>query len=264
MAILNSCCCCRSVRRGSYACAIYSLVYYLILAVTLWQYPQTQNNEKEEEEHESVLMDREQYHHHFSVIDYLKKVMLTLSVAGPLTCVLLFIGLCYDIKNLLLPWLVDAVLIILLDLVFVAYIVYQERRNMNPVVALMFTIDFFFLALNIYTVLCVVSQYQEYLDGRGRASDDGSRSPPTIRYCRQSTMNSGLESTRRTVTFLEHGVLINGLSTSSHVRRTPSIVHKEELTIDNNTTHNGNSALTTPDPEEPKVTKSHKKHVQFP
>ncbi|XP_068244871.1 uncharacterized protein [Palaemon carinicauda] len=241
-------------------CKLPGLVYFMILALSLWVFLQS-HDEREKEEHTSVLMNQEQYHHHFSFIEYLGRVMLTLSLAGPLTCILLIIGLCYDIKNFLLPWLVETVLIILLDLVFVAYIVYQERMNMSPVVSLTFTIDFFLLVLNVYAVLCVVSQYQEYLDGRGRASDDGSRSPPTIRYCRQSTMNSGLDSTRRTVTFLEHGPLTNGLSPHSHVKRTLSIVHKDEFSMDNITTHNGNSGLTTDDA---KVTKPNKKHVQFP
>ncbi|XP_047357577.1 uncharacterized protein LOC124952167 isoform X6 [Vespa velutina] len=34
MAIMQSCCCWQSVRRGSYACAIYTGIYFIILAIT--------------------------------------------------------------------------------------------------------------------------------------------------------------------------------------------------------------------------------------
>ncbi|KAK7075401.1 hypothetical protein SK128_004807, partial [Halocaridina rubra] len=129
---------------------------------------------------------------------------------------------------MLLPWLADIILIILLDLISVGYIVYQEHMNMNPVVALIYTIDFFVLVLNVYSVMCVISQYQEYLAGRGTARDDGNRSPPSIRYCRQSTMNSGLESTRRTVTFLEQGFTTNGFSPAHNTQlsRVNSLINK--------------------------------------
>ncbi|XP_069979389.1 uncharacterized protein [Penaeus vannamei] len=147
MAILNSCCCCRSVRRGSYACAIYSMVYYAVLAGSLWMFLRHKTGQPQGT-HESVIVSEEQYQEHSPVIDQLGMVMLTLSLAGPVTCILLIIGLCKDIKVLLLPWLVDAVLIILLDLIFVAYIVYQEHMKVNPVVAITYTFDFFLMVLN--------------------------------------------------------------------------------------------------------------------
>ncbi|XP_037783587.1 uncharacterized protein LOC119579760 [Penaeus monodon] len=261
MAILNSCCCCRSVRRGSYACALYSMVYYAVLAGSLWMFLRHKTGQQKGG-HESVIVSEEQYQEHSPVIDQLGMVMFTLSLAGPVTCILLIIGLCKDIKVLLLPWLVDAVLIILLDLVFVAYIVYQEHMKVNPVVALTYTFDFFLMVLNIYAVLCVTSQYQEYRSGRGRAEDDGSTSPPCVRYTRQSTLNSGIDSARRTVTFLEQGVTLNGIS-PSHTSVT--VTAARSLTIsfkDDPSTHNlhssGNNLC------ENKIMRNGKKHVQFP
>ncbi|XP_064116084.1 uncharacterized protein LOC135221958 [Macrobrachium nipponense] len=193
-------------------------------------------------------------------------VMLTLSLAGPFTCILMIIGLCCDIRFMLLPWLVDAVLVIAFDLIFVAYVIYQEHTNINPVMALTFTFEFFSLVLNIYAVLCVISQYQEYLEGRGTARDEGSRSPPVIRFSRRSTLNSGMDSTRRTVTFLEQGVITNGISPThnSHVSRAPSIVKKGGLCSDRINSDHAANTLTVSGPNGTRLSRSVKKHVQFP
>ncbi|XP_071531829.1 uncharacterized protein [Panulirus ornatus] len=268
MAILNSCCCWRSVRRGSYACAMYSLVYYLVLVVLLWEYPQQQSD--------SVFFTDPDHrrHHHHPVLHHLTVVMLALAMAGLVTCVLLFIGLCKDVKVLLLPWLVDAALVILVDLIFVGWIVYQEHLNMDPAVAITFTIDFFLLVLHIYAMLCVTSQYQEYRDGRGTARDEHCRSPPAIRYTKQSTVNSGVDSTRRTVTFLDHGGFTpNGLSPSHNTvsppSRSPASVTKE---LGSRGEDRGQAPAGYLLPSDPSLTpaltyktaRNGKKHVQFP
>ncbi|XP_066968721.1 uncharacterized protein [Macrobrachium rosenbergii] len=193
-------------------------------------------------------------------------VMLTLSLAGPFTCILMIIGLCCDIRFMLLPWLVDAVLVIAFDLIFVAYVIYQEHTNINPVMALTFTFDFFCLVLNIYAVLCVISQYQEYLEGRGTASDEGSGSPPVIRFSRRSTLNSGMDSTRRTVTFLEQGVLTNGISPThnSHAARAPPIVKKGGFCSDRINSDHATNTHPISGPNGTRLSRSVKKHVQFP
>ncbi|ROT67932.1 hypothetical protein C7M84_013968 [Penaeus vannamei] len=112
----------------------------------------------------------------------------------------------------------------------------------------------------IYAVLCVTSQYQEYRSGRGRAEDDGTTSPPCVRYTRQSTLNSGIDSARRTVTFLEHGVTLNGNS-PSHTSVT--VMASRSLTIsfkDEPSTHSVHSSGNNYD----KIVRNGKKHVQFP
>ncbi|KAK6627207.1 hypothetical protein RUM44_009684 [Polyplax serrata] len=50
-----------------------------------------------------------------------------------------------------------------------------RARRLNPIHFILFTLDFFLLVLTIYAFLCVVSQYQEYKAGRGRAEDDAIR-----------------------------------------------------------------------------------------
>nr|XP_053644696.1 uncharacterized protein LOC128697179 [Cherax quadricarinatus] len=270
MAILNSCCCWRSVRRGSYACAVYSMVYYLVLATSLWKFPQ--NQWTPDTTPDSVILADNHNHHHLPVIGQMGVAMLCLAILGLMTCVLLFIGLCKDVKVLLLPWLVDAVLVILLDVVFVAYIVYQEHLNLNPVVAITFTVDFFFLVLHTYALLCVTSQYQEYLEGRGTAMDERNRSPPIIRYTRQSTMNSGVESTRRTVTFLDHGgaLYINGYTPGREHYPAPPSRSPSPSTISKECGSRCEDLIRSPNylsPGDPllshKPARNNKPHVQF-
>ncbi|XP_068244059.1 uncharacterized protein [Palaemon carinicauda] len=212
-------------------------------------------------------MGEDRYHHHYSVIGYLGLVMLFLSLAGPFTCILMIIGLCCDIRFMLLPWLLDAVLVIIFDLIYVAYVFHQEYMNMDSVKALTFTLEFFLLVLNVYTVLCVTSQYQEYVDGRGTASDEGSsRSPPIIHHSRRSTLNSGMDSTRRSVTFLEQGILNNGISPThnSNVSRAPSIVKKAGLWGDKTIVDSETNSYHFSRPNGTRLSRSAKKHVQFP
>ncbi|GLH01138.1 Uncharacterized protein GBIM_07347, partial [Gryllus bimaculatus] len=44
------------------------------------------------------------------------------------------------------------------------------RVEVEPIKAVLFTFDFFLISLNLYALLCVVSQYQEYRAGRGTAA----------------------------------------------------------------------------------------------
>ncbi|XP_046389875.1 uncharacterized protein LOC124158685 [Ischnura elegans] len=55
--------------------------------------------------------------------------------------------------------------------------------SFNPLTSIVFTIDFFLLSINIYCLLCVVSQYQEYRAGRGTAQYEAFTGRlPVIRY----------------------------------------------------------------------------------
>ncbi|KAJ3643730.1 hypothetical protein Zmor_026424 [Zophobas morio] len=228
MAILHSWCCWRSVRKGSFACGFYTAFYYTITAA-----------------HSSMVLHEE--------LEYLKNcslktnssnctdmkhatnldpdttspssvtfTLLTLSVSScgiPTSCLLLY-GLYKDCKLLLIPWIINLILFILQDLAYICHQFIEHALKFNPSIAILITIDFFITSLNVYALLCVISQYQELKAGRGRAQDDqnnrenlreGDELPttgllhsrvPNIHYSSQPTATSYL-STRRPVTYHE-------------------------------------------------------------
>ncbi|XP_063910264.1 uncharacterized protein LOC135127663 isoform X2 [Zophobas morio] len=210
MAILHSWCCWRSVRKGSFACGFYTAFYYTITAA-----------------HSSMVLHEE--------LEYLKNcslktnssnctdmkhatnldpdttspssvtfTLLTLSVSScgiPTSCLLLY-GLYKDCKLLLIPWIINLILFILQDLAYICHQFIEHALKFNPSIAILITIDFFITSLNVYALLCVISQYQELKAGRGRAQDDQNNRVPNIHYSSQPTATSYL-STRRPVTYHE-------------------------------------------------------------
>ncbi|EZA47139.1 hypothetical protein X777_16604 [Ooceraea biroi] len=66
--------------------------------------------------------------------------------------------------------------------------------NFNPTTAMFHTLSFFILCTNIYALLCVISQYQEYLAGRGTAGDDYVYRGPVIRYVTQPATTTATTS----------------------------------------------------------------------
>ncbi|XP_063850884.1 uncharacterized protein LOC135094583 isoform X3 [Scylla paramamosain] len=155
MAILNSCCCWKSVRRGSFAVAVYSVLYYSVLAWFLWPAGDTSG---------SVILQEEEKGE--DAITHLSRPMFILSITGLLTCFLLLLGLCKDKAWLLLPWIIVQVSVVVGDVVAAVYLVWVQE-------------------------------------------------PPVIRYTRQSTCHSGLETNRRTgVHEAGVSVSINGIHTN--------------------------------------------------
>ncbi|XP_020283031.1 uncharacterized protein LOC109854393 isoform X2 [Pseudomyrmex gracilis] len=171
MAIMQSCCCWHSVRRGSYACAIYTTIYFTLLALMTSR----------------VLRDENQYlkgdvslPESISILEsgtispttvYFNGMLLVCSCCGVVCSLLLLYGLYKDYKSLLIPWMISVVTCGVLDVshsiyVFVATLVF------TPSILMLYTLNFFLLSLNIYSLLCVISQYQEYLAGRGTAAHD--------------------------------------------------------------------------------------------
>ncbi|KAE8749105.1 hypothetical protein FOCC_FOCC004274 [Frankliniella occidentalis] len=97
-------------------------------------------------------------------------VMVTVcSVLGLVSSALLVYGVYRDMKQLLVPWIAVVVMASIVDVAHVVYLIYIESKNFNPMTTIVFTLDFFLISFNIYSLLCVVSQYQEYRAGRGTA-----------------------------------------------------------------------------------------------
>ncbi|KAF8793987.1 hypothetical protein HNY73_002013 [Argiope bruennichi] len=74
-----------------------------------------------------------------------------------------------DNRTFLIPWLVCVSMATLLDVFLCIYL--TAKDSSDPLHSLLFITDFFFSALNVYCLLCVISQYQEYTAGRGRPED---------------------------------------------------------------------------------------------
>ncbi|CAG9840194.1 unnamed protein product [Diabrotica balteata] len=81
----------------------------------------------------------------------------------------------------------------------------DEKVQWNPPAAIIITLDFFLNSLHIYSLLCVISQYQELKAGRGRALDDQIyrviRSPSIIPDILSPNMSSARRGSRKSVKF---------------------------------------------------------------
>lgn len=152
MVLLRSCCCWRSVRKGSFACGIYTLIFYAILVAAGICHVN------------SVL--------HSPVRFTLSLFLLTFSALCVVSSVILLLGLFFDNRLLLIPWLIIVSMTTLLDVVLSLYLV--TDLPVNPFVITMYVIDYILCAVNVYCILCVLSQYREYTVGR-RALGQTSR-----------------------------------------------------------------------------------------
>ncbi|XP_023241185.1 uncharacterized protein LOC111639530 isoform X1 [Centruroides sculpturatus] len=154
MAILHSCCCWKSVRSGSFACAIYTLTFYIIV-VTASAF------------HVNLALGTP-WLFIFSLF------ALIFSGFCVISSILLLVGLCVDNHFLLLPWVISVSMTTLLDIFLSFYLIADV--TIDPVLGALFVIDIVISGLNVYCILCVVSQFQDYLAGRenevGRVNDE--------------------------------------------------------------------------------------------
>ncbi|XP_064483231.1 uncharacterized protein LOC135396123 isoform X2 [Ornithodoros turicata] len=104
---------------------------------------------------------------HGSVMYVFVVLLMIFSGLSVLTSVLMLIGLCVEIRFLLLPWVISVALTTLLD-VLLSFCIIADAIN-DTVTVIFFVVDYIVCALNIYCLLCVISQYQELTAGRGRS-----------------------------------------------------------------------------------------------
>ncbi|CAN8006056.1 unnamed protein product [Ixodes hexagonus] len=93
-------------------------------------------------------------------------LMVFLSAACAVSSVVLLLGLWANNRTLLLPWLLSISLTTLLDVIVLFYL--TAESEFNPFFAVLFVLDVFIAVLNVYCLLCVSSQYQEYRHDGGR------------------------------------------------------------------------------------------------
>ncbi|CAB0042974.1 unnamed protein product [Trichogramma brassicae] len=172
MAIMQSCCCWRSVRRGSFACAVYTVMYYSLLAVTLATVLQEESQHAEGNDRTRAASNSILEPEASPATMSFNMALLACSSCGVICCLLLLYGLFKDEKLFLVPWICIVIACSLVDVAHLFYLFFVVSLAITPTTAMVLTIDFFLLCLNVYSVLCVISQYQEYAAGRGMASDD--------------------------------------------------------------------------------------------
>ncbi|XP_076321086.1 uncharacterized protein LOC143230808 isoform X1 [Tachypleus tridentatus] len=160
MAIVTSCCCGQSLRNGSFAAGIYSLGLYTV-AITLAAF--------------HVITDLDD-----PVLFGLNVMLLVCSGFCVPSSVLLLIGLCVDSKLLLLPWILCTTVTTLIYVILSLYLLCDTK--FHPLLLVFFLVDLVICSLNVYCLLCVISQYQEYLAGRGHPGQTTfSRAVPSVR-----------------------------------------------------------------------------------
>ncbi|CAK1588569.1 unnamed protein product [Parnassius mnemosyne] len=200
MPIIQSCCCWRSLRRGCYASAFYTMVYFSVTIITMGHFIEVEqrylSGEMKEPESESFLEPEKIT----PVTVSLNITLLACSTLGLIACVVLILGVYKDMKFMLLPWIVAMGLETLVEVINLVYLFYLQTLNFNPITSFLFTLDFFIIALNVYAMICVISQFQEYLEGRGTAAFDDSDRLAAVQYtatAQHTTTTSSAPSGRR-------------------------------------------------------------------
>ncbi|XP_034184364.1 uncharacterized protein LOC117606226 isoform X5 [Osmia lignaria lignaria] len=240
MAIMQSCCCWRSVRRGSFACAIYSGIYFTVLALTTGKVLQ---GESQYLRGNRSLPESTSFLEPDTISPTTVRFNVTLlicSCCGVICSILLLYGLCKDQRVFLIPWIIVVTTICFVDIGHSLYL-FIAASSFDPTKVMLYTLNFFLLCLNIYSLLCVISQYQEYTNGRGTAADDYEYRVPAVRYATHplTTTATSCLSSRRAAT-----------NNETKVTATP--------------TQSPTGQNTVSSEKSPVAGKSSRKHVQFP
>ncbi|XP_054721793.1 uncharacterized protein LOC129231490 [Uloborus diversus] len=159
---LNTFCCWKTVKSGAYACALYTLIFYTALFIAGVCHAQTVSS--------------------YSSMFGFCLVMVVLSAVCIICSVILIVGLYKDNRYLLLPWTVAVAMTTLIDVMVSFYLIRDAITE--PFLAVLFVTDVLICAVNVYALLCVLSQYQEYKIGLVRENvvqprdQEAPREPP--------------------------------------------------------------------------------------
>ncbi|XP_053690206.1 uncharacterized protein LOC128738822 [Sabethes cyaneus] len=182
MAILHSCCLWRTVRKGSYASVIYTFFYFGISCITLSVFVHDERKflkgEVDKPSGESFL-EKESIS---TVTVIFNMLLLVFASLGVVSSLLVVVGLRMDNRAFLVPWIIVMIADLLVECAHFIYLIVIQTLRFEPVTAMLFTIDFFIMCLNIYCLLCVISQYQEYRAGRGAAENCSFTNSLNIQY----------------------------------------------------------------------------------
>ncbi|XP_035743221.1 uncharacterized protein LOC118451125 isoform X3 [Vespa mandarinia] len=184
---------------------------------------------------------------------------LICSCSGVICTILLVYGLLKDKRIFLLPWIVNVIACSMVDIAHALYLIIVTP-NFNPITAMLYTLNFFLLCLNVYSLLCVISQYQEYLAGRGTAADDNDYRVSILRVSRRK----GQRDKGRKVPAVRYAVQPTTTATSClSSRRAPTNNETKATPTPTQSPTAVRTVLSCPE-KSPTVGRANKKHVQFP
>eukprot|EP00099_Drosophila_melanogaster_P001856 NP_001097522.1 uncharacterized protein Dmel_CG13288, isoform B [Drosophila melanogaster] len=180
MAILESCCFWKDVRSGSFACAIYTLVYFgfstLMFLFYLIEEQDFLLGNRAQPLGESLLEKGD-----VTVVTVIFNILLLFcSILMVLSSVLLILGLQQNKRHLLIPWISFMLGDLLIEVCHLVHLALSRRVKFDPIVGFIFTMDFFLLCLNLYCLLCVISQYQTFRSQRAEMRLAASTASPIV------------------------------------------------------------------------------------
>ncbi|XP_066138638.1 lysosomal-associated transmembrane protein 5-like [Euwallacea fornicatus] len=149
MPILQSCCCFKSLKKATIATGIYTSIYYTLNVI-----------QASYEEH-GLLNNSPLRLNQFTASAAFLILIFTISSSGIVTSFLLLFGVFKNAEYLLIPWILNMIAFTILDATYIFYGLLVHVLKWSPSVAVLLVLDFFLNAFNFYTVLCVVSYYQE-------------------------------------------------------------------------------------------------------
>ncbi|XP_043197662.1 uncharacterized protein LOC122368091 [Amphibalanus amphitrite] len=173
--MLNTCCCgLFSVRSASYCVAFYTCIYFLVmLTISVLGLITV--------EHEMIA--RPDLPPVDTMTIGLLAMMATLFTLGIISAGMLLMGLCKGRAWLLVPIICTLTATIVADLVAVISISVQDlltRHLVDGTAATLLLLDLMTMAINLWCIVCVVSQYRIYRGSNGQLTELGSslRSSP--------------------------------------------------------------------------------------
>ncbi|XP_022099594.1 uncharacterized protein LOC110984084 [Acanthaster planci] len=160
MAIMQRCCCFDNVRSGSTASGIYSMIYALIsLGYGGWQ-----------------IWEYNQYGLSQTNVAFIVNCFdLALMCLVFFSSILLLVGVSTDKRGYLIPYMIAMPIVVLMQCVslvlFIIILVHPSYYVNTYAYGFGIALLVFFTLMDGICFLCVVSQYQELRDGRGRIED---------------------------------------------------------------------------------------------
>ncbi|KAL7734805.1 hypothetical protein ACLKA6_011087 [Drosophila palustris] len=180
MAILESCCFWKNVRKGSFACGLYTLIYFGFSTFMFTFYVKDEKEfllgKRTQPVGESILERGD-----VTVATVIFNVLfLFCAVLMVCASIMLIVGLRHNKRQLLLPWIGLMISDLLIECGHLVNLSLSRRVNFDPIVGFIFTIDFFIICLNLYCLLCVISQYQAYRRAAAEEQQHPAMSPAVV------------------------------------------------------------------------------------
>ncbi|XP_066250419.1 uncharacterized protein [Euwallacea similis] len=149
MPILQSCCCFKSLKKGSIATGIYTSIYYTLNVIQA-SYEET-----------GLLNNSPLRFNQFTASATFLILIFAISSSGIVASLLLLFGVFKNAEYFLIPWILNMIAYTILDATYIFYGLLVHALKWSPSVAVLLILDFFLNSFNFYTVLCVISHYQQ-------------------------------------------------------------------------------------------------------